>query len=112
MTKICVLFAVLASPSKSVPARERFLCLLLGLRDLGLEILGFVLLDERGNLDPSSLQCPITKALFTLARLYNLNALVICKRVRRPAPSYVAGGAWHSSRMPFRMASSMLAVSA
>jgi hypothetical protein len=51
-----------------------------------------VLLDKRLNLDPFSLQCPITKALFTLPR--PCNALAICgKRVRRPAPGYVAGAA-------------------
>jgi len=75
-----------------MPSCERFLSLLLGLGGLSLEILGFVLLDKRLNLDPFSLQCPITKALFTLPR--PCNALAICgKRVRRPAPGYVAGAA-------------------
>ena len=101
-----------ACRSKPVTARERFLrLLLLRLRDFGLEILGLVLLDERVNMDPFSVQQPITKALLTHPRV--CHALAICgNRVRRQAPGYVAGGAWCSSRMTFSMVSSMLAWSA
>ena len=94
---------VKACRSKPVPARERFLRLLLGVlgpRDLGLEILRFMFLDEFVNLNPFIPPCSITKAILTHPSL--CNAFAICgKRVRRPAPGYVAGGAWRSSRMTF-----------